>query len=146
VTAQMVGVDLRAGEYLVCAYSKTAQGIWVLDGAPDRLPADSSAAELGAAVDNALRRSRHGVDDLTRDSEPARPLLDLLGLPDFATYAKGTRSVEVYRDGDDVEVTPRRNDGPRRGFTPLDEDITTLSAASADRLGAEVITAFEKAL
>jgi hypothetical protein len=142
----MVGVDLRAGEYLLCVYSKTAQGIWVLDGTPDRLPADTATAQLGAAVDNALQRSRHGVDELTRDSDPARPLLDLLGLPDFASYAKGTRSVEVYREGEDVEVTPRRNDGPRRGFTPLDEDMVTYSAASADRLGAEVITAFEKAV
>jgi hypothetical protein len=142
----MVGVDLRAGEYLLCVYSQTARGIWVLDGTPDRLPAESAAAELGAAIENALKRSRHGIDELTRDSDPARPLLDLLGLPDFATYAKGTRSVEVYRDRETVEVTPRRNDGARRGFTPLDDDMTTFSVTSAEQVGAEVIKAFEKAI
>lgn len=145
MTGQMVGVDLWGGEYILCVHSRTAQGIWVLDGTPDRLPQDVEAARLGTAIQDALARSRTRLADLTRDSQPARPLLDLLGLPDFATYAKGTRSVEVYRDGDTVEITPRRNDGARRGFTPLDADMTTLSGITPERLATEVVKAFDKA-
>lgn len=89
-------------------------GVWVLDGTPARLPQDSAADQLGAVIREALAQSRVGVDELTRDSQPSRPLLDLLKVPDFATYAKGTRSVEVYSessdDGEAVEVTPRRNE------------------------------------
>jgi hypothetical protein len=146
VTGQMVGVDLREGEYILCVYSKTAQGIWVLDGTPDRLTSGSTTDELGAAVESALDRSRIGMDDVTRDSDPARPLLNLLQLSDFATYAKGTRSVEVYRDGEAMEVTPRRNEGGRRGFTPIDDYMTTFSPTSAHDVGAEVIKAFDHAV
>src|SRR5947209_20141020 len=114
----MVGVDLWHGEYIVCTYSKTPMGVWVLDGTPARLPQDSTTDRLGAVIREALARSRVGVDELTRDSQPSRPLLDLLQVPDFATYARGTRSVEVYSepsgDSETVEVTPTRNEGSRR--------------------------------
>jgi hypothetical protein len=33
---------------------------------------------LGEAIDAALAQPREGVAELTRDSQPARPLLDLL--------------------------------------------------------------------
>lgn len=36
MTAQMVEVDLRKGEYVVCVYSRTAKGVWVLDGTPNK--------------------------------------------------------------------------------------------------------------
>jgi hypothetical protein len=129
MTGQMVGVDLWHGEYIVCTYSKTPMGVWVLDGTPARLPQDSTTDRLGAVVRDALAQSRVGVDELTRDSQPSRPLLDLLQVPDFATYAKGTLSVEVYSepsgDGETVEVTPRRNEGARRGFTPMNDEMQT---------------------
>ncbi|HEV7651438.1 MAG TPA: hypothetical protein VGP26_25075 [Actinophytocola sp.] len=146
MTAQLASVDLRQDEYIVSTYSKTAKGLWVLDGTPTRLPQGSAADELGMAVLEALARARAGLDDPTRDSEPARPLLDLLGLPDFATYAKGTRSVEVYRDGETVEVTPKRNTGGRAGFTPIDDGMETFAYDSPKQLGAAVVNAFVKAV
>jgi hypothetical protein len=148
MTGQLAGVDLRQGEYIVSTYSRTAKGLWVLDGTPARLPQTSADDELGLAVDVALGASRGGLDDPTRDSEPARPLLDLLGLADFASYAKGTRSVEVYRetDGDTVEVTPRRNSGGRTGFVPIDDEMVSFGYDSPKQLGAAVVNAFQKAL
>jgi hypothetical protein len=67
-------------------------------------------------------------------------------VPDYATYVKGTRQVEVYRDGDVAEVTPQRNEGGRRGFTPIDTDMQALSGPSPDQLGTEVVTAFSRAV
>jgi hypothetical protein len=150
MTGQMVGVDLRQGEYIVSTYSKTPNGVWVLDGTPARLPQDSAAGQLGAVIREALAQSRAGVDELTRDSQPSRPLLDLLQVPDFATYAKGTRSIEVYSepsdDGETIELTPMRNEGSRRGFTPIDEDAQTFVYASPEQLGIAVVSAFSKAV
>jgi hypothetical protein len=146
MTGQLVGVELRQGEYIVSVYSRTPKGVWVLDGMPARLSASVPADHLGTTIRNALDRSRVGVDELTRDSDPARPLLDLLKLPDFATYAKGTRSVEVYRDGETIEVTPQRNEGGRHGFTPIDEETQTLVNISSEQLGAAIIGAFDKAV
>jgi hypothetical protein len=146
MTGQLVGVDLWQGEYIVCTYSKTPMGVWVLDGTPARLPQGSAADQLGAVIREALAQSRVGVDELTRDSQPSRPLLDLLQVPDFATYAKGTRSVEVYNDGETVEVTPKRNEGSRRGFTPMNDEMQTFVDASPEQLGTAVVNAFSKAV
>lgn len=95
MTARLVGVDLRQGEYIVGVYSQTLKGIWVLDGTPIRLAEDLSAGQLGDEVLRALERSRVGVPDVPRDSDVFRPWLDLLRLPDYATYLQGTRSVWV---------------------------------------------------
>lgn len=144
MTAQMVEVDRRKGEYIVCVYSQTGKGVWVLDGTPERLSQDATPDQLGATIDAALDRSRSGLPELTRDSKPAQPLLDLLQVRDYATYAKGTRSVEVYRDGDTIEVTPRRNEGGRNGFTPIEEEIITFSPTTAEQIGEEILNAFTK--
>lgn len=150
MTARLAGVDLRQGEYIVCVYSKTPKGVWVLDGIPSRLPEQSTAEQLGVVIREALDQSRFGVPELTRDSEPDRPLLDLLQLPDYATYAKGTRSVKVRSestdDGETIVVTPRRNGGPRRGFTSISEERQELVHKSPEQLGAAVKDAFTKAV
>lgn len=145
MTAQKVIVDLRKGEYIVCVYSRTGRGVWVLDGTPDRVPQEATPVQLGTTINDALDRSRDGLPELTRDSKPAQPLLDLLQVQDYATYAKGTRSVDVYRDGDTVRVTPNRNEGGSRGFTPIKDERVRTSVSSAEQMGEEVLTAFTKA-
>jgi hypothetical protein len=149
MTGQLANVDLRQGEYLVSTYSRTAGGFWVLDGTPTRVPQETPPAELGKVIRAALDQSRDGLDDPGRDGNPAQPLLDLLGLPDYASYAKGTRSVEVYLEGSNdketVEITPQRNQGGRKGFTPIDDETRTLTYESPEQLGTEVIKAFDKA-
>jgi hypothetical protein len=143
-------VDLRQGEYIVCTYSKTSAGFWVLDGTPARVPQESPAGELGAAIRDALSQSREGIDTPGRDDKPAQPLLDLLGLPDYATYAKGTRSVrlnvEPSGEGETVKVTPKRNEGTRRRFTPIVDEMHEFIYESPLQLGIEVIKALNKAV
>lgn len=149
MTGKLANVDLRQGEYIVCAYSKTSAGFWVLDGTPTRVPQESSASELGGVISHALGQSREGMDVPGRDVKSVQPLLDLFGLPSYAAYAKGTRSVEVYIEpsggGETVEVTPKRNKGSRRGFTPIEDEMRTFTYDSPLQLGIEVIKAFEKA-
>lgn len=144
MTVQRITIGLRKGEYILCVYSKTGKGVWVLDGTPDRVAQGVAVGQLGSAIQDALARSRAGLDELTRDSEPVQPLLDLLQLPNYAAYAKGTRSVEVYRNDDTIEVTPFRNEGGARGFTPIKAERTALSPTSPEQLATEVLNAFDK--
>ena len=55
-----------------------------------------------------------------------------------AEYAKGTLSVEVYSepsgDGETVEVIPRRNEGARRGFMPMNDEMQTFVYPSSEQL------------
>lgn len=138
-------VDLRKGEYIVSVYSQTGMGVWVLDGTPERVPQETTPAQLGTMINDALDRSHSGLPELNRDSKPAQPLLDLLGVRDYVTYAKGTRSVDVHREDDIVRVTPSHNEGGRRGFTPIKDARVRISTPSAEQLGEEVLKAFTKA-
>lgn len=149
MTVRMVDVDLRQGQYLVSTYSKTPKGVWVVDGLPTFFPDDTTPDVLGAAIREALERSRAGIPELTRDSDPARPLLNLLGLRNYGAYMKGLRTVEIRSDlSDDTEtinVTPMRNEGPRGGSTPISEERQAFAYTSPEHLGATVISAFRKA-
>lgn len=142
-------VDLRLGEYLVSTSSKTTDGFWVAEDLPTRLPQESSPPQLGEAVRAALNESRDGIQGPGIEGKPEQPLLDMLGLPDYATYAKGTRSVGIHatpsENGETIIVTPTRNEGPRRGFTPIKEERRTFTYESPEQLGAEVVRAFDKA-
>lgn len=149
MTDRLCNVDLRAGEYIVQPYSETEDGFWVLDGQPIRLASGASPGELGQAIRDALAVSRRDIANPPRDTDAARPLLEMLGLRDYATYARGTRSVGVRTadtpDGEQIKITPKRNGGPRTGFTPLKEHRVVFSYDSPGQLGKAVIEAFEHA-
>ncbi|PZS32325.1 MAG: hypothetical protein DLM61_07055 [Pseudonocardiales bacterium] len=146
-----MSVELRNDEYIVSANSQTEAGFWISVGTPFRLPDSAPAGKLGQVIRDALSQSQQGVPTPPRDADsPARPLLDLLGLPDYASYMKGARSVEVYAEGigtdESIEVTPKRNEGARGGFTTIDEQAKVFPYDSPGQLGTEVIRAFDKAL
>lgn len=149
MSVALCNVDLHDGEYIVQAYFQTVDGFWVATGAFQRLGQSAPAEALGRSVRDALDRSEQGVPTPPADSGPARPLLDALGYADYADYALGTRSVGVRAtrtpDGETVKVTPKKNGGPSRGFTPLKELATRFAFDSTEHLGKEILAAFNHA-
>jgi hypothetical protein len=142
-------VHLRPnGEYLVDVSSLTVNGFLLSDGVPVRLPPGATAEQIGIAVAEGLRRSREGTpayDHKTMD--PARPLLDLVGMPTYARYAKGVRMVGVAsafeNEIQEFEVTPLSNGGSREGFTELTERKRTYLYESPAQLGQAVLDALQ---
>jgi hypothetical protein len=150
MSRRLVDVHLRPnGEYLVDVSSKTVNGFRLSDGVPVRLQPDATAEQIGVAVADGLRRSREGTpayDHKTMD--PARPLLDLVGMPSYARYAKGVRMVGVTSDFEseirDFRVVPKANGGGvRSGFTTIDEHERMYVFESPAQLGQGVLDAFE---
>ncbi|TPW72321.1 hypothetical protein [Schumannella sp. 10F1B-5-1] len=144
---QLASVDRRPdGEYVVMTESR-AGGPWVLDGPITRLPAGSGAEALGAAVIAAMHRSRDDLPPLTRDSTPAKPLLDEFGFDDYAQYIRGLRSVSVFivTEGTPglIKVTPEQNGGTAAGMTPLLEHRVEFMLDDAAQVGTAVLAAFE---
>lgn len=131
------GLDLRRGRYVAHSSSLTTDGLWIANGTFDLLDADAGDKELGAAVRRMLDASRSGVPapDLRGGPSPFAPVLAALGLRSFATYAKGTRHVDVEQDGDEVLVTPTRNGGAREGFVGDTDQASRLTAPDDDELG-----------
>ena len=116
---RLAALDLRRGRYVAHSSSLTGDGMWIANGAFVLLDEPADDRELGAAVRRMLDASRTGVPtpDLRGGPSAFAPVLDALGLRSFASYAKGTRHVDVEGDADVVLVEPhpqRRGQGGLR--------------------------------
>ncbi|WP_433350327.1 hypothetical protein [Micromonospora sp. CA-111912] len=142
---RLAALDLRRGRHVAHSSSLTGDGMWIANGAFELLdePAD---ALLGAAVRRMLDASRIGVPtpDLRGGPSPFAPALDALGLRSWATYAKGTRHVDVEQDGATVLVSPTRNGGAREGFVGLTGQAVRLTAPGDEELGGALRAALDR--
>ncbi len=133
--SEMVNVDQRGDEWFVASYSKTVPGFWVMNGWLCRLGSETSDEAIGAAIEKGLDASETEVETPGRDSNPAAPLLEMVGLRSYGAYMRGTRSVGIMRDGGAVTVEPTRNEGSRGGFTPLTDRVEVMQGPSRAELG-----------
>ncbi|MFT4260047.1 hypothetical protein [Microbacterium sp.] len=104
-----------------------------MNGLPRVLHTADETESLGSAVLAALESSPRMILPSRdfRNDPPDREFLAWLGVPTYAKYAKGVRSVGVYSfidEGDDrILVTPEANGGARSGFTPITDQRVTLT-------------------
>ncbi|WP_405109494.1 hypothetical protein OG559_28650 [Micromonospora sp. NBC_01405] len=143
---RLAALDLRRGRYVAHSSSLTTDGLWIANGVFDVLDGPADDRALGAAVHRMLDASRTGVPtpDLRGGPSPFAPVLDALGLRSYATYAKGTRQVDVERDADAVLVSPTRNGGAREGFVGLTEHAVRLTDPGDEELGAALRAALDR--
>ena len=94
-----VRADERNDEFIVASYSKAKPGFWVMNGWVRRVPVGARDEDLATTIESGLDASEEGIEAPARDSNPARPMLKLLGLRSYGAYMNGTRSVGVVRDG-----------------------------------------------
>ena len=116
---QHATVDRRAGELIVCSYSKTTAGFWVGNRHHKRLPVAVGDDELGAAVVAAPDHSEYNAALPPRDGTPFDPVLRELGLRSFGDYMTGTAQVGISGALDGISVTPKHNGGGKVGFTEI---------------------------
>jgi hypothetical protein len=134
---QRATVDRRSGALIVCSYSKTTAGFWIMNGHYDRLPDDIDEEHLGVAVLTALDASKHGVAVPSRTGTPFDPVLRELGLRSYGQYMTGTAQVAVTAlDG--VTIAPNHNGGTRQGFTEIEADTEVIHDPRSISLAAGV--------
>ncbi|SBT46039.1 hypothetical protein [Micromonospora narathiwatensis] len=143
---RLAALDLRRGRYVAHSSSLTADGMWIANGTFQVLDEPADARELGAAVRRMLGASRAGVPTpaLRDGPSPFAPVLDALGLRTWATYAKGTRHVDVEQDAGTVVVSPTRNGGAREGFVGLTEHAVRLTDPGDAELGEALRAALDR--
>jgi hypothetical protein len=141
---QLATVERRKGEYLVCSFSKTTPGFWVMNGLFRRLPGDVDDDSLGDAVSWALDFSTEGVNPPPLNGpSPFMSVLLELGLASYGQYMKGASSVGIRREGDRLTVTPKHNGGPRAGFTEIHERVQNLDTPNPTALAIAIRVALE---
>jgi hypothetical protein len=102
-----------------------------MNGTFERFHAHAGQAQLGSAVVRALEASSaHGATVAPGGGMPFDPVLSALGLWTYGQYMKGTKQVRISRRHQHAVVTPRRNDGPRKAFTDLDNQAEALDDLS----------------
>lgn len=123
----------------MCSSSKVSAGFWVTNGHFSRVPESAEAIELGLAVNDALDASPGIVAYDNRTGSPFAPVLSALGLRSYGAFMKGTLSVDVSTDDDDVlTLMPMRNMGPREGFHFGHDEARVIEDRSAASLGRAV--------
>lgn len=143
---RLAALDLRRGRYVAHSSSLTVDGMWIANGTFVLLDEPTDDRELGAAVRRMLDASHTGIPtpDLRGGPSPFAPVLDALGLRSWATYARGTRHVDIERDTDVVLVSPTRNGGAREGFVGLTEHTVRLTTPGDEELGAVLRAALDR--
>lgn len=151
MTIAAAAVELRGQHIYVPSYSRTEDGIFVINGWLTQLNADAESEALGAAIIEALEQSRDNIPRPSRE-EIAKNYSNLLraaGVRSNTQYMAGVRKVNISRDEPDnrIELEPMKNDGPRRGFSELDEGVIFLDAeASSSEIGQATRTALNRSL
>lgn len=147
---RVVMVDARGDRIVVSSYSRTVDGVNVLNGWFKTLPADVDSSTLGTAVREALDRTGDKHPHAGREHREAmsRALWSQMGVRSYSAYLRGARgvAVTVADPGKVITVTPLRNggtSGPEKGFTyNVDAEVTIPSSSTDEELGRTVMEAF----
>jgi len=135
----------RGTDIIVCSYSKTLPGFWVMNGSFIRLSDHAEDARLGTAVLDGLAASTQGIGPPDpKGPSPFAPVLKVLGIRSFSQFAAGACAVNIERRGTGITVTPTVNGGSQRGFVPQPGMAIPAVAESPSRLGAAVRSALAR--
>ena len=133
---RIAAVDARGGRVFVSAVALAPTGFWQTQDWVREVPGDADARELGAVVEDALRRSAEGHVDSGEEVFAAQ--LRAAGVSSWSRYVKGLDAVRVEREGAETRVVPLRNLGSRRGLEEVPERTETLAEPDPTELGRAV--------
>ena len=133
---ELVEVDARGDRLIVSPIALAPSGFYQTQDWVRELPAGVDAETLGAAVDEALRRSGEGHREPQAERFAAQ--LKAAGVKSWSQYVRGLTAVRVKREGEKVEVLPLRNRGAREGLHELPERVERLERPDAAALGSAV--------
>lgn len=130
----------RKSKYIIHAVSNTAAGVGIAARPFLVLEEDTSAADLGEAVMNALESARQGVPHPTDWPSVLRPLLDAAQVKSWSTFVRDTCSCEILDDGSSIKIYPTRNMGAQEGFQSIEAKPSLLlpSKSTAESIGSAV--------
>jgi hypothetical protein len=139
---ELAEVDARGDRLIVSVIALAPSGFHETQDCVRELPAGVDAEALGAAVDEALRRSGDGHRE--PEGERFAAQLKAAGVKSWSQYVRGLTAVRVDREGEKVEVLPFQNRGGRQGLHELPERIEILARPDAAALGSAVKRGLER--
>jgi hypothetical protein len=141
---QSAEIYKRGTKMIVHPTSYTIYGLGISAPPIEVFDASISPADLGLAVVEALGASRSEVPHPTDFPALARPFYDAAGVKSWSAFVKGSLSCTVDLDGSSLHINPWKNEGARKGFTPLPQQRLTLPASSpVEMLGQAVLDALK---
>jgi hypothetical protein len=124
--------------------SHTTAGWWLTAPPFIRLAADGPAADVGNAVLRGLEASRDNIPPPASWDGLSKPMLELAGVKSAGKFMKGSLCLGIEDDGEWLNFEPTKNQGPRRGCTPLvEKNFRIPHGATAEEIGNAVQRAIE---
>lgn len=139
---EIAEVHARGDRLIVSPSALAPSGFWETQDWVRELPAGADDSALGAAVEEALRRSGEGHRESRAERFAAQ--LRAAGVKSWSQYVRGLSAVQVEREGADVKVLPQRNRGARQGLHELPEHAENLSQPDSAALGSAVKRGLER--
>jgi hypothetical protein len=143
--SRLASVYARERDFIVQPSSWTTTGLRIGTQPIEVLPGAASAADLGAAIQNALSAAKEGVAHPTDWKAHLMPLLESAKIRSWNALLKSAKMCEVETLGHEIRVTPSRNGGTSgsdKGYHPIaDRAIVLPALCSDDELGASVLRA-----
>jgi hypothetical protein len=133
---RLVTVYCRGDQYLLTPHALTDDGLWIGAGLLFAVGTDASDGEIGSAVLDALAESTHGAARPESTAEWRNldaPIFKAAGVPSWSAFARGATAVGVASEGDNIRVTPTRQEAG--AFYDREEAGVELVGPSASALG-----------
>jgi hypothetical protein len=111
-------VYLKEGMLYAAPYSKTVEGLWVIDAGVFTADASDDAAVANLVI-QALAKSRQGVEHPTTWDGLDKELLSAMGLKSFKSVAKAAKGLGLVADEQAIQYIPTKADIGRGGFAHL---------------------------
>lgn len=129
---------LRGTRIVVHSRSKTDVGVWVACAPFITLTSDTSDQELGEAVLAAMAGSKENVPHPPQSEwrSVVTPLLKASGTRSWKVFAQGAVSVSLRQRENTMLLMPMENQGPKNGFAEKLGSELSVSADSAQEVGA----------
>ena len=134
----------RENKIYLDSESRTTAGVWIGTGPVIVLEESEPSSRKGNCLREVLRHSEEGVPHPTSWGHLAKPLLNLAGVTSWSNFAKSAVCCSVQLEGDQLQLVPSKNSGPRGGLrTNQDRKMVISFNASDEELGLLLEKAFD---
>jgi len=136
----------KKNSIIITPLSMTTAGVWIASSPAVSVAEDKVRSVLGVAVLDALAASQHGVAHPSQADweKVAEPVLKLANAKSWNAFAMGAKCVGIELSTNRVSFVPRKNEGPRGGFSDIEEQRRDCPPV-AESVGAALTEAFEDA-
>ncbi|RDC58438.1 hypothetical protein DU508_00065 [Pedobacter chinensis] len=121
--------------------NETTAGVWLMSE-PVYKVEKNDIELIGVKIKEALSSSKTGIPHPTNFKGLTDPLLNQANVKSYNTFAKNALCISINSDGQFIRLIPRVNNGPKGGYTAIEEQAEKLENPDPKELGEMILKVF----